>query len=152
MAKKFEFEGLLINGPQYGVYIEFPFDTKKEFGTRKAIRVKVSFDGKNYDATLLPRENETHWMRVRKEIRLELGKTEGETILVSLEKDENKRNVQIPDYLQWLFENDPEAGKAFQKLGYFYKNFWVASIEETKNEETKVERINKLFEFLRSKR
>lgn len=152
MTKKFEFEGLLIKGPQNGVFIEFPFDCFQEFGTRKSIRVKVTFDGKLHQRSLMPRGNGTHWIQLRKEICTDIGKFDGDSILVTVEKDDSKRTVEIPDYLQWLFDDEPEMKKTFQKLSYFYKKFWIGSIEETKNEETKVERINKLFEFLRSKR
>lgn len=54
MVKKFEYDTVLIKGPQLGVFTEFPFESAKEFGTRKAIRVKASFDGKMYRMSLLP--------------------------------------------------------------------------------------------------
>ncbi len=77
MLKKYEYETELIKGPHNHIYAGFPFDCSAEFGSRKTIRVKVSF-------------------------------------------------------------------------GMDYQKFWIQEIEGTKNEETKIERINKLFNFLRS--
>lgn len=147
--KKFEYEAILIKGPLNSVFAEFPFKVKEEFGTGKAVRVKVTFDANFYEMSLLPRGDGNHWLHVRKEIRQVIGKEEGDTVFITLEKDDSPRTIKIPDYLQWLFEDEPEMGKAFHKLSLFYKKFWISSIEEPKNEETKVERINKLFDFLK---
>lgn len=150
--KKYEYHTHLVRGPLNSVYAEFPFDVKKEFGSRKAVRVKVTLDGQPFDLTLLPHAGHFHWLHLKKEIRLKIGKEEGDLVFVTVEKDESVRTVKIPDYLQWLLEDDPEMEKAFGKLSYFFKNFWVNHIEESKNEDTKVERINKLFDFLRQGR
>ena len=132
MAKKFEYETILIKGPQNGIFAEFPFESAKEFGTRKAIRVKVVFDGKTYFMSLLPNGNGTHWLHVKKDIRLANGKEEGDSVKISVEKDESPKTLKIPEYLQWLLENDSEMMKAFQKLSFSAKNFWIGFISEPK--------------------
>jgi hypothetical protein len=149
MVKKFEYKTILIKGTQNGIFAEFPFDSVLEFGTRKPVPVKVTFDGFFVQMNLLPRGNNNHWLHVRKEIRTAIGKEEGEIIEIVLEKDDSPKTVFIPDYLQWLLENDPEMMKAFGKLPNSAKKFWIGGIEELKNEEPKVERINRFFEFLR---
>lgn len=150
MTKKFEYSTVLILGSQKGVFIEFPFDCFALFHTRKSIRVKLTIEGKTYDRSLLPRGDNTHWIQLRKDICMEIGKWEGDTVFVSVEKDDSPRTIGIPDYLQWLLDDEPEMDAAFRKLSFFYKKYWITGIEETNNEETKVERINKLFDFLRS--
>jgi len=112
MAEKFEYETILINGPNLGVYAGVPFESAKIFGTRKAIRVKATFDGKMYRMSLLPHGNCTHWLHLRKEIRDAIGKEEGDTVSIVIEKDENPPKIEIPEYLEWLFENEPEMQKA----------------------------------------
>ena len=121
MTGKFEYKTLLIKGGQNGIYAEFPYDVYKEFGTRKAVRVKVSFDGSNYKMSLLPKGGGSHWLHVRKEIRLNIGKDEGDEISVCLEKDDSPRNVNIPEYLQWLLDNEPKMKVEFNKLSHFYR-------------------------------
>ena len=149
MTKKFEYRTTLIKGTQNGIYAEFPFESVSVFGTRKPVAVKVTFDGYFVQMNLLPRGNNQHWLHVRKEIRMAIGKEEGDTIEITVEKDVTPKTVEVPDYLKWLLENDPEMMKAFVKMPVSAKKFWIGGIEELKNEEAKVQRINKFFEFLR---
>ncbi|HKL31662.1 MAG TPA: DUF1905 domain-containing protein [Tangfeifania sp.] len=149
MAEKFEYETILINGPNLGVYAGVPFESAKIFGTRKAIRVKATFDGKMYRMSLLPHGNGTHWLHLRKEIRDAIGKEEGDTVSIVIEKDENPPKIEIPEYLEWLLENEPEMLNAFKKLSYSAKKFWIGFIEEPKSGDAKVKRVNRLFEFLK---
>ena len=148
MTKKFEYKTILIHGPQMGVFAEFPFESAKEFGTRKAVPVKATFDGKMYRMNLLPHGNGTHWLHLKQEIREAIGKTEGDTVHIVIEKDVDLPEIMIPDYLQWLLDDDPKMKEAFSNLTYRYKKFWVEFIEEPKTDEAKVHRVNRLFEFL----
>ena len=149
MAKKFTYKTILILGPNKGVYAEFPFDSAKEFETRRAVRVRVEFEEKPYFMSLLPNGKGGHWLHVRKEIRKTIGKEEGDTIQVSVEKDNSPKTVEIPEYLQWLLYDDQIMTKYFEQLSFSAKKFWVGYIEEPKNDDSKVERINRLFEYLR---
>ena len=148
MAKKYEYKTILINGPQMGVFAEFPFESAKEFGTRKAIHVKATFDGEMYRMSLLPHGNGTHWLNLKKEIRDAIGKTEGDTVHIIIEKDENPPEIKIPSYLEWLLENDPDMMKRFKSLSYSAKKFWINFIDEPKSDEGKVMHVNRFFEFL----
>ena len=148
MTKKFEYQTILIHGPQMGVFAEFPFESTKEFGSRKAIPVKATFNGKMYRMNLLPHGNGTHWLHLKQEIREAIGKTEGDTVHIVIEKDNDLPEIQIPDYLQWLLEDHPKMKEAFSNLTYRYKKFWIEFIKEPKTDEAKVHRVNRLFEFL----
>jgi hypothetical protein len=148
MAEKYEYETILIKGPQLGVFAEFPFESAKIFGTRKAVRVKATIEGKMYRMSLLPHGNGTHWLHLRKEIRDAIGKEEGDTVSICIEKDETPPTIKVPEYLRWLLENEPEMMRKFNKLTWATKKFWVEFIEEPKSEESKVQRINRLFEIL----
>ncbi len=150
MNKKYEYKTELVKGRNNAVYAAFPYDCFAEFGSRKAIPVKVSFDDNTYRMSLLPGGNKKHWLHIRKEIRQKIGKQDGDMVFITLEKDNEPRLIEIPEYLKWLFDDEPEMGVAFHKLPAFYQKFWINTIEETNNGETKVERINKLFNFLKS--
>ena len=149
MTKKFTYKTVLIYGPNKGVYAEFPFDSIKEFGTRKHIRINAEFDRKLYSMNLLPNGKGGHWLHVRKEIRTTIGKEEGDTIIISVEKDNSPKTVVVPEYLQWLLDNDKIVAGYFIKLPFSAKKFWIEYIQEPKNDDVKVNRINRLFEFLR---
>jgi hypothetical protein len=148
MTGKFEYKTVLIKGTQNGVFAEFPFDGVKEFGTRKPVPVKVLIEGKMVEMSLLPCGNGKHWLHIKKELRTAIGKDEGDTVNISLEKNNSQKTIEIPEYLQWLLENDMGMMKKFLKLPYSAKKFWIWHIEEPKNEDTKVERINRFFDYL----
>ncbi|HPF52431.1 MAG TPA: YdeI/OmpD-associated family protein [Draconibacterium sp.] len=148
MPKKFSYSTILISGPMKGVYAEFPFDSRKEFGTKKHVWCKVTVEGKTYSMNLLPNGKDGHWLHLKKDIRDAIGKHEGDTVQIELEQDTRPQKVDVPDYLQWLLDNDEQMAKYFEKLNISAKKFWVAYIEGTKNEDTKVDRINSFFEFL----
>ena len=148
MNKKYNFETILIYGPFKGIYAEFPFDSRKEFGTKRHVWCEVSFDGQSAFMNLLPNGKGGHWLHVKKEILDVIGKQEGDSVKIELQKSSQPRTVLIPEYLQWLLENDTEMGGYFQKLPISAKKFWIQHIEVSKNGDTKVARINKLFELL----
>lgn len=147
--EKFEYETVLKNGPQLGVYADFPFDSQKIFGTRKAIPVLVQIDNKfSGELSLLSCGNGKHWLHLKKQIRLAIGKNEGDTVFITLEKNLTPKKPDIPEYLQWLLEDDPRMQNAFEKMPLSARKFWIGYIEETKNEEVKVDKINRFFEYL----
>lgn len=148
MSRKFEYKTLLIKGNQNAVYAEFPFDSVKEFGTRRAVRVIVTFDGANYSMSLLPNGKGGHWLHVKKEIRKTIGKEEGDTVFITLEKDNSPKIVELPEYLQWLLDNDKQLKACFNKMPYSAQKFWVGFISEPKNNDSKVTRVNQLFDYL----
>lgn len=148
MAKKFSYETVLIKGSMNFVYAEFPFDSRKEFGTKKHVWCKITVEGKTFSMNLLPNGKGGHWLQLKKEIRDAIGKQEGDTVKIELEQDARPQDFKVPDYLQWLLDNDPLMTKYFKKLPVSAKKFWIAHIEDTKSEDTKVDRINSFFEFL----
>ena len=148
MPKKFSYKTILVKGPMNGVYAEFPFDSRQEFGTSKHIWSKVTVEGKTYEMNLLPNGKNGHWLHFKKDIRDTIRKQEGDTVYIELEQNTKPRTVAVPEYLQWLLDNDPQMARYFEKLTISAKKFWIAHIEDTKNEDTKVERINRFFEFL----
>lgn len=131
-----------------GTYAEFPFDSRKEFNTRKHVWCNINVDGRSYAMNLLPNGKGGHWLHLKKEIRDAINKKEGDEVAIELEQATRPQNIEIPDYLQWLLDNDEHMMKLFNKLHVSGKKFWIEHIEESKNENTKVDRINRFFEYL----
>ncbi len=148
MSKVYKFKSILINGPSKGVYADFPFDSRKEFGSGKPVRVKAMIEDRPYTLSLLPNGRGGHWLHLRKEIRMAVQKEEGDTVSISLERDTSPQSVEIPEYLQWLLDDDKTMAAYFDKLPFSAKKFWIGHIEEPKSDDAKVVRINRMFEFL----
>jgi len=69
-------------------------------------------------------------------------------MLVTVEKKHSPKQIEIPDYQFWLFENDATLMKAFHKIPNSSKKIWIKDIVAIKNEDTKGDRINKILDFL----
>ena len=148
-AKRFEFEGDLYIGPRGGYYIDFPYDVQKEFGTRKQVKVKVWYNGQPERKSLLPKGDGTHWLSVAQSVRMAIGKGDGDRVSVVLEQDLDPRTVELPEELEWLLDDDPAMKEVFLRQTYFTQKFFTDWLNQTKDPDTRVNRINRIFEWLR---
>ena len=74
-----------------GAYVVFPYDICREFGCGRA-KVHVTFDGVPYDGSVVnmgvrnPDGSVCYIIGMLKAIRERLGKTEGDTVAVTVER------------------------------------------------------------------
>lgn len=129
--------------------ITIPFDVEKVFGAKR-VPVKVKINGAEHRSTIV-KMNGKYVVGVPKIFREAAQVKAGETITVSLEKDSEKRTVEVP---KDLAEALKKAGltDVFAKLSFTYQKEYVRYIEDAKREETRVKRIEKIVEQLISKR
>lgn len=125
-----------------GAFITAPFDVEKEYGTRGQVKVKATFDGHPYRGILAPMGTGGHVIIVRKDIREAIGKTAGDKIDVTLEKDTEERILEIPDDLQALLKKNAPARKFFETLSYTNRKEYAVWIASAKKEETRLKRLD----------
>jgi uncharacterized protein YdeI (YjbR/CyaY-like superfamily) len=74
----------------------------------------------------------------------------GETITVTIQRDNQKRTVEVPaDFAQALKDNN--LTETFAKMSYTHQKEYVNSIIEAKKEETRLKRIAKAIEMIGKK-
>jgi hypothetical protein len=146
--KQYEFLGELFKGPRGGYYIRFPLDTAKEFGSRKQVKVRVWFDGYMERKSLLPGGDGTHWISVAQQVRNIIGKSDGDIVKVVVEKDTDPRVVDLPEDLLWLLDNEPDVKMIYMRQSYSTRKFFTDWIAQAKDPDIRVNRINRLFEYL----
>lgn len=84
--KLYEFEAEIKKVPDIdGAYIEFPYDVKAEFGKGR-VKVHATFDGIEYDGSLVRMGTPCHIIGIRKDIRAKIGKQAGDTIKVTVKE------------------------------------------------------------------
>lgn len=129
--------------------ITIPFDVEKEFGAKR-VPVRAWINGSEYRGSIF-RMGGKYMMAVPKVFREAAGIAAGEKITVTIEKDTEKRSVEIPPDLAEALE---KAGlsEAFSKLSYTHQKEAVRSIEEAKRAETRLSRISKTIETLSLKK
>jgi len=85
-SKTYKFEAQIIKVPDMdAAYIEIPFDVKAEFGKGR-VKVHATFDGEQYDGSVVKMGTPCHIIGIRKDIRAKIGKQPGDTIKVTLKE------------------------------------------------------------------
>jgi bifunctional DNA-binding transcriptional regulator/antitoxin component of YhaV-PrlF toxin-antitoxin module len=129
--------------------IVVPFDVEEIFGAKR-VPVKVSINNAEYRTTIF-RMRGTYFVVVPKHFREAAGVRAGETITVTMEKDTEKRAVEVPEDLAAALETAGLA-EAFARMSYTHRKEYVNSVNEAKKAETRVNRINKTVEMLGRKK
>ena len=143
MKYEFDAEITRLEGKiQWSVFY-FPESALDCFGSKGNIPVKITVDGHPFDHTLLGSRN-GHYLVYNEFIRRAVGKEIGDSIHVTLEKDEQLRVFTIPVYLETILK-DGGVLEAFLKQPDYLKREQINKIELAKKEETKANRIQKLI-------
>jgi uncharacterized protein YdeI (YjbR/CyaY-like superfamily) len=93
-----------------------------------------------------------HILILTQEVRRKLGKSFGDSVLVELEHDLEKREVLIPEDVQNLLAEYPEAQAFFEKLSYTHRKEYINWITSAKREETRAKRMVGFIEKLLQKK
>lgn len=125
--------------------ITIPFDVEKIFG-KKRVPVRVWINGAEYRSTVF-RMGGRFMMAVPKVLRDAAGIKAGETISVVMEKDLEKRTVELPEDLAEALKKE-DLTEVFLKMSYTHQKEYVNAINEAKKAETRVRRIGKAIELI----
>lgn len=131
-------------------YIEIPFDVDQVFGGKR-VKVKATFDGYEYRGSIVRMGTPCYILGITKEIRNAIGKTFGDEIIVTVEKDEEERTLEIPAALLEVIQQEEEVKEFWESLSFSMKKKYVTWIMSAKKEETKEKRLLVVAEKLRNK-
>lgn len=149
MAEKQIFEVLLEKHENMeATGITIPFDVEKVFGAKR-VPVKVWINGAEYRSTIMKMSGK-YMMAVPKIFRDAAGIKAGEMITVTMEKDLEKRVIEVPqDFAEALQKAD--LTEVFAKMSFTHQKEYVRAIVEAKKEETRLRRIEKSIEMIGKK-
>lgn len=128
--------------------IRIPFDARKVFGTRARVPVRGTINGHAFRGSIFPVGDGTHYMVVRRELREAAGVEGGQTIAVTLERDDEPRTVTPPADLARALKGNKAARAAWDKLSYTHRREYAEAIEGAKRPETRQRRIEKTLSQL----
>lgn len=147
--KKFNAEIKQVDGKDAS-YIEIPFDVEEVYGSKR-VKVKATFDGYPYRGSIVRMGLPCYMIGITKEIRNAIGKTFGDIIEVSIEKDEEERVVQLPEPLQTVINEEQDIKEFWHGLSYSMKKKYITWITSPKKEETRQKRLEAAIEKLKNK-
>jgi hypothetical protein len=129
--------------------ITIPFDVEAVFGAKR-VPVKVWVNGAQYRSTIM-RMGGKYMMAVPKVFRDAANVKAGETITVTMEKDSEKRTVEVPQDLAEALKKS-NLTDVFAKMSFTHQKEYVNAVNDAKREETRVRRIEKTIEELIKKK
>lgn len=149
MADKQTFETVLEKHENMDATgITIPFDVEKIFGAKR-VPVKVSINGTQHRSTIV-RMSGKYVVGVPKVFREAAKVKAGEIVSVTIEKDTEKRTVEIPSDLAEALK-EANLNETFAKMSYTHQKEYVNAVNEAKKEETRRRRIEKTIEILKAK-
>ncbi|MCL2498494.1 MAG: YdeI/OmpD-associated family protein [Symbiobacteriaceae bacterium] len=146
MRLEFDSEISQLEGKIKWHVLYFPYSAAEHFGSKGNIPVCITVDGHSFDHTLLPSKN-GHYLVYNEFIKRVVGKNLGDSVHVTLEKDEKKREVVIPAPIEAMLM---KAGvlERFLSQADYTKREQLNHIELAKKEETKSNRLAALIKQL----
>lgn len=149
--KKYNFEEELkkVEGKEAS-YIEIPFDVEKEFSAKR-VKVKALFDGIEYRGSIVKMGLPCYLIGVTKEVRKKIGKTYGDIINVVIQKDIEDRNIEIPEELNVMFNDNKDAYEFYESLSYSQRKKYIDWINSAKKKDTFKKRVNETIKKLTNK-
>jgi hypothetical protein len=138
-----------IEGKEAGVVaaIAPPVDVVEYFGTRAPIRGTIN--GYPYRSSLMPCGTR-RMMPVNKKLCAGAGVQPGDIVDVVMEQDEEERTVEAPAVLKKALAKNKAAQANWEKLSFTHKKEMALAIHGAKQEETRVRRLGKIVEILKS--
>ncbi|TCM46562.1 YdeI/OmpD-associated family protein [Kribbella sp. VKM Ac-2568] len=141
------FEAVIQDANGGGAYVEVPAEVLDALGGGGRIPVQASFDGIAYRGSIASMGG-CMALGVLKQIRSDLGKGPGDSVAVTVTRDDAERTVEVPDDLAAALAA-AGAREAFDKLSFSHRREHVNAINEAKKPETRARRITKAIEMLK---
>lgn len=127
-------------------FIEPPFDINEVFGSKR-VKVKATFDGVDYRGSIVSMGG-CYMLGMTQDIRKKINKGFGDEVFVTVEQDEEERNVEMPEDFSAAINDNASAKSNYEVLSFSAKKKYVTWITSAKKVETRTSRIAKSVEML----
>lgn len=144
------FEARLVRPEAAGAwtYVVVPFDVETAFATKSRVPVRGDINGCDFRSSLLPQSGGKYLLVVNRVIRDLIGAQAGDPVNVTLTRDDEPRDVEVPDDLAEALEASGEAAERFARMSYSHRKEYVDWIESAKKAETRQTRIAKAIALI----
>lgn len=126
-----------------------PFDIVETFGTKARVPVQGTINGFPFRSSLMPMGG-CHFMVVNKTIRDTANVKAGDTVEVTMQRDEAARTVETPAELERELKKSKAARERWGNLSFTHKKEIANCIRDAKHEETRKRRLDKVMNVLKN--
>lgn len=133
-------------------YLELSADTINQFEKKRHTRLICEIDNKvTYSCGLNHLGNGNFFIILSKKNMKPLGKTVGEEVVFKIYEDPNPLGVAVPEVLQVLLDQDPDAKAIYEGATDGLKRSLIYYIKDIKDVDLQVKRILETLEKFRLK-
>jgi uncharacterized protein YdeI (YjbR/CyaY-like superfamily) len=147
-AKAKSFDATLVRGggTLNWTIIRIPFDSAKLWRTRGQIRVKGDINGFPFTSTLFPDGEGSHILVVNKTMQKGSKTKLGSTAKFRLEPDTTKREIEIPEQLEAILNEDRALRKFFDSFSDSNRRMIGKWITDPKSDDARARRADQFAE------
>ena len=141
-----EFDAVITRANITGssAFVTFPFDVPELFGVKGRVPVRATFDGADYQGSLVTYGGPKHMLLVLTEIQQSIGKSAGDAVHVTVALDTSERIVELDDDIEKQLR-DAGAFDKFRAMAYSHQREFVLWIMGAKQPATRERRIQKML-------
>lgn len=138
------FEGTLEAARGGGAIVVVPPEVAGALGGGR-LRVRGSLNGIGFSSSTMPMGGGRVCLGVHKATRESAGVSFGDTVAVTVERDESPRELLVPPELADALAADDVAAAAFDRLSFTRRREYAESISGAKREETRARRLRQVL-------
>ncbi len=131
--------------------VDVPERVSRAFGPGKHIPVIGRVEGEILRSTLVPRGRGLHRLFVHSKIWRKLGVNSGDTVSITLNRDRQAGDVQLPREIAAAFPTGSEALIVFNAQTAATRRRFVSWVMEARTPKTRDRRVRKFIETMRNK-
>lgn len=146
------FSAELQAGRGGGAYVLLPAEVLAALGGGSRFRVTGVLNGVAFDSSTMAMGGGRVCLGLHKATRQAAGVEIGDTVDVTVERDDRPRQLEVPEDLQAALATEPEAAAAFDRLSFSHRREYVQWITSAKRPDTRARRVAQTLERLQHPR
>ena len=150
MAETHRFTAELEAARAGGAMVLVPDEVARALGGLKQMRVVGTLNGVPYQSSTMPYGGRGLFMGVHKATRAAAAVEFGDTVQVTVARDDRPRVLEIPPELEAAFVAQPQLRARFEGLSFSRRKDLAVPISEAKLPQTRVVRLEKAVTQLRA--
>lgn len=131
-------------------FLLLPKDVSAKFPRRGRTTVQGTINGHQFQSTLEPDGQLSHWLQVSQELRLAAGADFGDTVVLDLGPVDAEPEPQVPPDLHNALLADTQAQNVWNDTTTLARVDWIHWIESAKQPKTRAKRIRDACDKLAS--
>ena len=143
-------QAITTNSGNSWAFVVLPKQVSEGLPRRGRTTVECTIRGKDFQVTLEPDGQLSHWFIVNYDFLESIDATFGDTVSLEIMPVEKEPEPLIPVDFQELLNSNPQAIEVWNKTTTIARIDWIHWIESAKQHKTRIKRLNDACEMLSS--